>query len=116
MLFSEPEGVEVVGCGEDPGAGGVGCRGIGEEPERTARGDARCGVWRGDEDGLVGEGKGEVGEGRFESVVGEWGEADKKVARYGSEGFMGDIDVGLSGDHRVVDLLGLCFQLSGSTK
>jgi hypothetical protein len=101
MLFGELEGVEVVGCGEDPGTGGRGSRGVGEEPERTAGRDARRSVRHSDEDGLVGEGEGKVGEYSFEGFVREGREADEKAARARGGSFGGGVGVGLGGDHRV---------------
>lgn len=102
VLLRELEGVEIVGGGEDPGVGGGGRGGIRQELERTAGGELRRVVGCGDEDGLVGEGEGKVGEGSLKRVVGEGGEADEEAAGDGSGRLVGGVYVGLSGGHRSV--------------
>jgi hypothetical protein len=100
ILLGELEGVEIVGCGEDPGSGGDGGGGVGEETEWATGGEGRGGVRGGDQDGLAGEGEGEVGEGGLEGFGRQRDQADKQVVRGGDGGFGGDVQVGLSGGHR----------------
>lgn len=110
VLLREPEGVAVVVGGEDP-RGSRGGRGdVRQKPQRTAGGELRGCVRCDDENALVREGKGEVGDRSFECLVRQGGEADHEVAGVRLGG--GGGDVSLRGCHRARDLPDLTFSLS----
>ncbi len=86
VLLREFVGVEIVGCGEDPGGGGDCGGGVGEEAEGASGGELRGGVGRGDEDGLAGKGEGEVGERGLEGLLGRGTRLTRRLPAAAAEG------------------------------
>ena len=101
VFASEFVGVEIVGGGEYPGGGRDCSQGVGEKAERATRGAMWRGVGCGDENGLVGEGEGEVAECGVEGLLGEGDEADEDAAGGGCRRG-GEVDIGLRGGHRAI--------------
>jgi hypothetical protein len=93
-------GVEVVGCGEDPGARGDRGDSVGEEAEGASGGVLRREVRGGDEDGFVGEGEGEVAERGLEGLLRQRNQANEKAAGGNGRGCCVEVDIGLRGGHR----------------
>jgi hypothetical protein len=115
VFLHEFEGVEVIGCGENPGGWRRSGRGVGGELEVGGGGESwRFGVGGSYEDGLIGKGGCEVGESDRESFRGERAEGDKQggrgAARIGRGGVLGD---GGGGGHSF-KVRGSRFEVRGS--
>lgn len=102
MLLREPEGVEVVGSGEDPGASRRSRRSVLKKVQGAAGGELRNGVGCDDEDILPGEGQSQIGECGFKGFRGKGREADEETAGLRCVGFCGAGDVSVGCRHRAV--------------
>jgi hypothetical protein len=102
VFLREFVGVEIVGCGEEPGCRGDGCWSVRDKAERASGGGLWGSVGCGDEHGFSGEGEGEVAERSVEGLLWQGGEADQKAAFGNSRRRGTEVDIGLGGGHRTI--------------